>query len=1081
MDWSDEQLWYFSPWCFFAATTIDCDEHLCQEKLWSCGDGQCMLWSDRLIFQNFVPLIFPCYNMRHVNYMCELHLSGRGWTLPNGLCSFFEDHFDDLQLSLNDVTLSKDEKCVYLIRCALSDGYELDCPCNRLNCSNIMSSVCEKNDSYRYPPGPLIRPHVFTYYNWTHGFKNKIPQFFLIGGIRCRGYYGSFDQLQAFPMPLTDHLVHLPDWDVYFCSMYGIIRNKSSPLKYDNDCWKNSRTFNNHSYAFHDVCNLLLQCISQYRINDGIPDCVEHDDEGYFIENKDLCSRVRKHRFQCSLEQPTCLTIMRVGNAISHCSNQYDQYLYGHEPAISKFFCGKDNLANCQFLKEYIKNSTLIFNTNTHSTEYQHLKRIPFRSYCNSFWDRAGHIDELPQYCKYWICHQDQYQCQTGQCISLDWVFDKQWDCSDASDEEAMLAINQWSVHNEKHKDLSEKRQSCSQYYPKLPFSEFCKKEKEFPCLRSNVSNPLDVKLNRPCILYEQIGDEIEDCYNSYDEMNTFETSTNDMWGYGVRCGNKTVHYADACEIRGEQCGYIYCPNKLSQSCSGRRDAVCIDDHRCVPDGRCDGERDCLHGEDEYWCPPVYNSHDQTKYRYTKVIIIDQKNRPIFDNQTYPPKQLKTETSSILPQSFRINKDLEYSDVIYSFWCNKGVSIIMFNQTMCLCPPAYFGDKCQFFSDRISILTHLDLTTWPSNSILSKIMPTMFKIKVYFLFNEILIDHYEFNSNPAIEMRNVTKHKFYLLYSRSTKMLLHKKRRFLNRTDIEENHPYSVHFDIYGLYNNQSIPVPLGSWHYPIYFDFLPSFRLATVLRFPNSTFDPCINHTCNQNSTCRPIFNKNNSYYCACNSSFYGENCSKYEDTCNTYCSPHSFCQPEDRSLLSSTICICPLENFGPGCFLRFTQCNNNPCLNNGNCFYTYESYNGDAFICICPKHFYGDRCQHAKMPIQVILDTNNLTELSARVCTIQFYDVVSNTLELVLRHQQLFEGFPSLISYNHDDFVAPVLSVLKAHYDSIEPRYFIIYIQPNSSLTNISSSPMDCPFASSLLNKSKYFRYNIISFSSI
>ncbi len=57
-------------------------------------------------------------------------------------------------------------------------------------------------------------------------------------------------------------------------------------------------------------------------------------------------------------------------------------------------------------------------------------------------------------------------------------------------------------------------------------------------------------------------------------------------------------------------------------------------------------------------------------------------------------------------------------------------------------------------------------------------------------------------------------------------MLTHKKRRYFNRSDIIDNHPYSVHFDAYLFENNNSIE-EIGSWHYPIYFDYLPAFRLA--------------------------------------------------------------------------------------------------------------------------------------------------------------------------------------------------------------------------------------------------------------
>lgn len=131
---------------------------------------------------------------------------------------------------------------------------------------------------------------------------------------------------------------------------------------------------------------------------------------------------------------------------------------------------------------------------------------------------------------------------------------------------------------------------------------------------------------------------------------------------------------------------------------------------------------------------------------------------------------------------------------------------------------------------------------------------------------------------------------------------------------------------------------------------------------------------------------------------------------------------------------------------------------------FYTYEAYRGDSFICICSKFFYGDRCQHAKIAIQVWLNTSTIIELPL-ASTIQFYDVDKNTLELVLRHQQATRRFPSQICYAHDLPIAPALGILKAHYDSLQPKYFIFYLRPNASSINISSSPEQCLLGSSLL----------------
>jgi hypothetical protein len=51
------------------------------------------------------------------------------------------------------------------------------------------------------------------------------------------------------------------------------------------------------------------------------------------------------------------------GDRSSQCSNNYDEYLYGHGRALSQFKCDKSHIDDCQLLKEYIKNSSLISNS----------------------------------------------------------------------------------------------------------------------------------------------------------------------------------------------------------------------------------------------------------------------------------------------------------------------------------------------------------------------------------------------------------------------------------------------------------------------------------------------------------------------------------------------------------------------------------------------------------------------------------------------------------------------------------------------------------------------------------------------
>ncbi|CAF2007705.1 unnamed protein product [Rotaria magnacalcarata] len=144
-------------------------------------------------------------------------------------------------------------------------------------------------------------------------------------------------------------------------------------------------------------------------------------------------------------------------------------------------------------------------------------------------------------------------------------------------------------------------------------------------------------------------------------------------------------------------------------------------------------------------------------------------------------------------------------------------------------------------------------------------------------------------------------------------MLVHKRDRYFYRTDIIDNHPYSVHFDLYTLKKNKNVE-EIGSWHYPIYFDYLPSHRLAVVLRFPsryeNRTFNPCSQRSCRQNSTCLPILNQNHSYYCSFKSGYYGKQCDLYEPHCETCCSSNALCRATHGT---NPYCICPLDHFGP------------------------------------------------------------------------------------------------------------------------------------------------------------------------
>jgi len=407
--------------------------------------------------------------------------------------------------------------------------------------------------------------------------------------------------------------------------------------------------------------------------------------------------------------------------------------------------------------------------------------------------------------------------------------------------------------------------------------------------------------------------------------------------------------------------------------------------------------------------------------------------------------------------------DTNYSD---SYICNRGAAIADDKgRSVCFCPPSYYGERCQYFSDRLTIFSHLDLISLATVGHTHR--SRWFKVVASLLYRERVIDFHEFDVNEDIEIENFVKHKFYLLYSLSDEMRESKKVRYFNRTDIIENQPHSIRFIIYQLTANETNE--LGSWFYPIYFDFLPAFRLATVLKFPtwykNPSSDPCANNTaCPQNSTCRPIFNKENPrFWCSCRSGFYGKRCENFEPKCLSYCSPNAFCKPKGRGELTNTnnpLCICPLHRFGPRCNLRHEECDSRSCLNNGTCRLRNDPSGQRPFICICPKNYHGDYCEKNKFAIHI--DLNMSSHMLASV--VQFYDINTYKMQLLIQHQQLTSGLPAFARYSHNRDLAPRLAILKLYDLSTISKYHILYIQENVTSINIISTPEHCPHVNSL-----------------
>ncbi len=159
-------------------------------------------------------------------------------------------------------------------------------------------------------------------------------------------------------------------------------------------------------------------------------------------------------------------------------------------------------------------------------------------------------------------------------------MLDGEWDCSDASDEEALyVSDNAHSIHNLKIINNETLKEEFDKLYGKQPFWTICNLTFEYPCFRIDASDPLNVKQNRPCINLNQIGDGHVDCVGGWDEHNHLSDCTSSsMLGYKFKCP-----LTDICIPYSLNCAYK-CNNSLVQCygyeqlsfCSDKFDFMCL-------------------------------------------------------------------------------------------------------------------------------------------------------------------------------------------------------------------------------------------------------------------------------------------------------------------------------------------------------------------------------------------------------------------------------------------------------------------------------------------------------------------------
>ena len=936
--------------------------------------------------------------------------------MPNGRC-FQGGRYESLSVT----NRNDEEQCEYLLKCALSQGVEKNCPCYRdSRCVDELSRKC-RLPIIRYPRRAVVTRFTFFLFNPIRNLRNKQPDFIEINGtVRCRD---ALVTVRGKRIPFDTDLIPRQIIDEHFC---GPFLSNISSSSIPSTC--------HHENESTDFCREWNPCLSRTRIRDGTTNCLDDRDE---LEQSEMeieksCARVRRYRFRCSKEESSCLSVTRLGDEFSECRNRFDVLWFGVGRTISFAGCNNVRQDECSLLRRYIEQSS------TTKNDIQKKSRLTFRFHCDTFEDLPLREDENLIECQqWWICHKDEQRCQTGQCFEESWIDDNDWDCADASDAHGRLHLTtERTLHG---------ASACNFTNRSFFVPSSCNESHPFLCLSSRATQQ-----GFSCFNLSQIGDGNIDCAGAQGERNNLQhcSQSSSILGPNFLCSstNSCIPFLFHCWRDEYRCpnrsdDEFWCDRQYRPSnCFDLRDFVCFD-RRCVKGGRCNANVDCLFAEDEYMCD--YDSSSVgllIPYRQFKRFARGERpsilhlSRYLSDvNVVLPQSQSPPMISPVSPTMASL------SDSLSPYWRNRGLGVLStknHSTILCFCPPQYYGDKCQFHSDRLSVVLHLDLSLSSSIQVNRHDRRILLQLLVIFLFNDdqvLILD--QFRLHPSVEFDSLLNNRkkkrkliSHFVYPRSSTFLHQRRQRFFNRSSLLSRSSFSIRVELYQTRLNER-PSIIAIWKYPLPFSHLPVSRLSKVLRFDQSSPH---RSPCHSNEQCHQLMNNRSEYICLCRDNFTGENCSREDEQClQDYCtSTSSLCQPNSRSSLrrkTSPFCLCPLNRYGPRCSIEHDACLSNTCLNNGSCFPDIEL---DRFICLCRKEYFGSRCEMKRSSIDFSLSI----DLPYRGLVLQVLQIELSSLELILLQQRVFVTIPQQMEHHHSDKLLMTGIVVAKLYSSSE-----------------------------------------------
>ncbi|CAF0969905.1 unnamed protein product [Rotaria sordida] len=493
--------------------------------------------------------------------------------------------------------------------------------------------------------------------------------------------------------------------------------------------------------TFFYRCQTSGECISKYRLFDGFVDCFDASDEHDLEALNSLSPLFIRDRYNCTINVNSSNTVMR------HFLGDGTNVCFNGADEMSLSI----NWQEQQCFKSDDFACSLLRDLNNSNNEEQSTHILPFTNLCDSFWNLRNGSDEID--CDEWICEpgwikqQSNLSRWSGNCINPQWKCNRIWDYTDGSDE-----------------------YNCNRTEP-YPIPD-CLLLETNEIISLNVTNTI-------------AGNGIVECSGGIDERVTF--ACNDGFPLNERflCNDKITclkpmylcnHVIDC--STGEDESEFWCgqrPSLNTPACDKKR-LACLerDDYGpCIPqEDRCHTERtSCLSShQDDYMC-----IHPR---KYNHIIL-----KPFTSPEMQDPQ----------------------SNVIPPWYCDRGLVVYRYDKLECLCPPSYFGHRCEKHSHRLTVIFTLNINI---------IKADLIRIIVLLINHNVTIDHVLITQEPSY----TGKHRLYLNYP-----------YFLYSNLRETFNNYIVQIRVYTVGHN--LVRLLFVSQYLIKYSFLPAFRIAVVLR----------------------------------------------------------------------------------------------------------------------------------------------------------------------------------------------------------------------------------------------------------